>query len=380
VSASAGRADSPAAPRAASAAGPDRPRASWPGAAPLAARPLARRCPGAGRIAARSCPDVRPAARVAPEPVPPLSADPGPLPAGLVVLGAGVPVQADPGVVDSVRAVPAQSVPAQSGPVGPGPGWPGPGRPVPDWSFPPGAGPVPGGPGAVPGVPGPAGPAPGVPGPVPVAPAAAGLIRGVHGPPGLGRVVSAPPVPGSGVPGSGVPGVCGPGPAALGGHGPAGPDPAVPAPSAPAADGSVPGLARPAPVRARRTRRGNSTCAAGSTGLPSSRAPAPPVIAVLTGELADTWSDAGTWSRRCRPAGGTMTEPPTAGGPGLVLPRDRDLPGPSRMYRRTRSKSRSRISRTPSDRVPGCQRMTKLRERHLPLPAVTVYGSRTVTE
>ena len=118
----------------------------------------------------------------------------------------------------------------------------------------------------------------------------------------------------------------------------------------------------------------------GSAGPPPSRASAPPVISGLTDELADTWSVTETWSRRCRPAGGTATEPPTAGGPGLVLPRDRDPPGPGRMYRRTRSKSRSRISRTPSDRVPGGQRMTKLRERHLPLPAVTGYGSRTVTE
>ena len=75
-----------------------------------------------------------------------------------------------------------------------------------------------------------------------------------------------------------------------------------------------------------------------------------------------------------------MTEPFTAGGPGLVLPRDRDPPGRGRMYRRTRSISRSRISRTPSDRVPGCQGMTKLRERHLSLPAVTGYGCHAVTE
>ena len=82
--------------------------------------------------------------------------------------------------------------------------------------------------------------------------------------------------------------------------------------------------------------------------------------------------------------GGTETAPtaggPSAGGPGLVLPRDRDPPGRGRMYRRTRSMSRSRISRTPSDRVPGCQGMTKQRERHLPLPAVTGYGCHAVTE
>jgi hypothetical protein len=75
-----------------------------------------------------------------------------------------------------------------------------------------------------------------------------------------------------------------------------------------------------------------------------------------------------------------VTEPFTAGGPGLVLPRDRDPPGRGRMYRRTRSISRSRISRTPSDRVPGCQGMTKLRERHPSLPAVTGYGCHAVTE
>ena len=88
----------------------------------------------------------------------------------------------------------------------------------------------------------------------------------------------------------------------------------------------------------------------------------------------------GPGSRRCRPADGAVTEPFTAGGPGLVLPRDRDPPGRGRMYRRTRSISRSRISRTPSDRVPGCQGMTKLRERHLSLPAVTGYGCHAVTE
>ncbi len=196
---------------------------------------------------------------------------------------------------------------------------------------------MPGGPGAVPGVPGPADPAPGAPRPAPAVPAPAG---------------PAPDGPAS--------------------DGPA-PDDSVPY-------GSVPRPARPGLVRARRTRRGNSACAAGSTGPPTSRGPARPVIALLAGELSDTWPGAGTWSRRCRPAGGTLAEPPTAGGPGLVLPRDRDPPGPGRMYRRTRSKSRSRISRTPSDRVPGCQRMTKLRERHLPLPVVTGYGSRTVTE
>ncbi len=109
------------------------------------------------------------------------------------------------------------------------------------------------------------------------------------------------------------------------------------------------------------TWRGTSGCASGGC-LPSSS----PAL--------------GPGSRRCRPADCAVTEPFTAGGPGLVLPRDRDPPGRGRMYRRTRSISRSRISRTPSDRVPGCQGMTKLRERHLSLPAVTGYGCHPVTE
>ncbi len=133
--------------------------------------------------------------------------------------------------------------------------------------------------------------------------------------------------------------------------------------------------------RARRTRRGNSTCGAGPADPPlPSRAPAPSVIAVLTNRRTP-----GPVRKRGRGdamarLGGTTAEPPTAGGPGLVLPRDRDPPGRGRMYRRTRSMSRSRISRTPSDRVPGCQGMTKQRERHLPLPAVTGYGCHAVTE
>ena len=129
---------------------------------------------------------------------------------------------------------------------------------------------------------------------------------------------------------------------------------------------SAPAARRPVPVSpgapVRRSRRGNSGCADGGT------CPPPPSAAL------------GPGSRRCRPASGAVTEPLTAGGPGLVLPRDRDPPGRGRMYRRTRSMSRSRISRTPSDRVPGCQGMTKLRERHLPLPAVTGYGCHAVTE
>lgn len=136
----------------------------------------------------------------------------------------------------------------------------------------------------------------------------------------------------------------------------AGPVPGEPVPEAPGPPGPV-----PESPRARFTRRGNSGGAGGAAGLAlSSRVP-------------------GISSRRCRPAGGA-TAAPTAGDSGLVLPRDRDLPARGRMYRRTRSISRSRISRTPSDRVPGCQGMTKQRERHLSLPAVTSYGCRTVTE
>ena len=135
-----------------------------------------------------------------------------------------------------------------------------------------------------------------------------------------------------------------------------------------------------------RIRRGNPGRGDAGAALPLSAAgPAPSPVRVLTGAAAESARE-----RRARGrgdagrAGGTGTAPtaggPRAGGPGLVLPRDRDPPGRGRMYRRTRSMSRSRISRTPSDRVPGCQGMTKQRERHLPLPAVTGYGCHAVTE
>jgi hypothetical protein len=265
------------------------------------------------------------------------------------------------GLVVSAPPAPGSGV---HGPAGPDPGAPGP------------AGPDPASPAAAGGVHGPPGRGPVVSaasGPDSARPAAAGLIRGVHGPPRRGPVLSAPPALGSGG--------HGPGPTAFGGHGPAGPGSAVSAPDGPAPEVSGPEPARPHLAWLRRTRRGNSAWGAGPAGPPLlSGVPAPPGIAVLTGGLAGTWPGTGACSRRCRPVGGTTAEPPTAGGPGLVLPRDRDPPGPGRMYRRTRSKSRSRISRTPSDRVPGCQGMTKLRERHLPLPTVTGYGSRTVTE
>ena len=63
----------------------------------------------------------------------------------------------------------------------------------------------------------------------------------------------------------------------------------------------------------------------------------------------------------------------------MALPRDRGPRRAGRMYRRTRSISRSRICRTPSDRVPGCQSMPNQRERHLPLLSVTSYGTPSVT-
>ena len=150
------------------------------------------------------------------------------------------------------------------------------------------------------------------------------------------------------------------------------PDPVVAGPAFPGGSGRI--------------RRGNPARGDAGAGLPLSAAgPGPSPVRVVTGAAAAICPGApGTWSRRCRPAGGTEAAPtaggPRAGGPGLVLPRDRDPPGRGRMYRRTRSMSRSRISRTPSDRVPGCQGMTKQRERHLPLPAVTGYGCHAVTE
>ena len=305
-----------------------------------------RRDPGwtPGRCARAPVPRCRPC-RCCPRRRPCRRRGPGAA-CGLRVLGAEVPVQAGPGAVDSVRAVPVGSVPSvRSVPV----------RSVPVRSVP-GAGPASG----------------------PVR-AARRRSRWLRGPPWLAVRLA------------GRPGLA---PSRSGGLGSVRGWPGL------GARGAVPGVPGPVrrcllrprltvlsrgwpgrPGRAWRTRRGNS----GLRGPPrgTRRRPGPRLRPSSRCSRTD-WRipDLGArpWSRRCRPAGGTTTELPTAGGPGLVLPRDRDPPGPGRMYRRTRSKSRSRISRTPSDRVPGCQRMTKLRERHLSLPAVTGYGSRTVTE
>ena len=243
-----------------------------------------------------------------------------------------------PSAAGPVPPVPVPSVPVRPVPVRPVPGGRFPsgrsrlgGGPSRRWSRP-GLARLLGGPGRgrarlrFPVPPGRAGPAPGAPGPagpVPVAPAAARPDpRCPRSAGAWSRWCSAPPVPGlvpagqvsaARVPRRSVatarlarPRWC-------------------PLRLALAADGSVPGLApaRPGPGPAHPARqlqlRGWLQRAAAAVQSPGSA-----VIAVLTGGPADTWSGAGTWSRRCRPAGGTTAESPTAGGPGLVLPRDRD--------------------------------------------------------